>query len=56
MTRAVDKLVRDRAGGRCEYCQLPQSASKLTFAVDRVIARDRTAAAGPAGRPPHQVG
>ena len=28
-----------RARGLCEYCRMPQSASKLTFPIDHIIAR-----------------
>ena len=31
--------VRFRARFRCEYCQLPEAASGLTFPIDHVIAR-----------------
>ena len=36
---ALDQHVRARAAHRCEYCRLPQSAVRLTFPVDHVIAR-----------------
>lgn len=32
-------LVRHRAGGRCEYCCLPQDAFDLTFHVEHIVAR-----------------
>jgi 5-methylcytosine-specific restriction endonuclease McrA len=35
---ALRQLVRDRAGGRCEYCGLPQEASSVPFEIDHVIA------------------
>jgi 5-methylcytosine-specific restriction endonuclease McrA len=39
MTAAMRKLVRERAGERCEYCRLPQSALPFaTFHVEHVIA------------------
>ena len=34
----LDRRVRVRAGGKCEYCLLPQSAYPLTFQVDHIIA------------------
>ena len=40
MDDAIRDLVRRRAGNRCEYCLLPQSASPLlTFHVEHVIAK-----------------
>ncbi|WP_390845292.1 HNH endonuclease [Anatilimnocola floriformis] len=33
------RLVRDRAGSRCEYCQFPQAFSSIPFEIDHVIAR-----------------
>jgi hypothetical protein len=31
--------VRRRAGGRCEYCRLPQSAFRRPFHVEHIVAR-----------------
>ena len=39
MSSTLEQLVRKRAGERCEYCHLPQSASKLQFVLDHVVAR-----------------
>ena len=39
MTAALERLVRDRAAGRCEYCRLPQAASGVPFEIDHIIAR-----------------
>jgi hypothetical protein len=39
MDAALDRLVRQRAGGRCEYCRLPQAASGVPFEIDHIIAR-----------------
>ena len=39
MDKALEYDVRTRARGMCEYCLLPQSASKLTFPIDHIIAR-----------------
>lgn len=36
---ALDRRVRERARGRCEYCQLPQAFYGLRFAVDHIIAK-----------------
>ena len=47
MDAALERQVRQRAGGRCEYCRLPQSAAGIAFQIDHVIARHhrgRTAA------------
>lgn len=32
------QMVRERAGGRCEYCLYPQEASFLAFEVEHIIA------------------
>jgi hypothetical protein len=39
MDAAVRRLVRERAGDRCEYCHLPQLAVDATFHVDHVVAQ-----------------
>ena len=39
MDAAVRRLVRERAGDRCEYCRLPQAAVDATFHVDHVVAQ-----------------
>ena len=39
MRAALERLVRERAGGRCEYCDLPQLASGVPFEIDHIIAR-----------------
>jgi hypothetical protein len=39
MDAAIRKLVRERAGDRCEYCRLPQAAVDATFHVDHVVAQ-----------------
>jgi hypothetical protein len=47
MAAALEAQVRQRAGGRCEYCRLPQPASGIVFQIDHAIARHhrgRTAA------------
>ncbi len=38
MERALEVLVWQRAGRRCEYCQLPEAESDLAFEIDHVIA------------------
>ncbi len=39
MDAALIRLVWQRAGDRCEYCQMPQAADDATFAIDHIIAR-----------------
>jgi HNH endonuclease len=39
MDAALKHQVRQRAGGRCEYCRLPQSASGVPFQFDHIRAR-----------------
>lgn len=39
MDRAIEQTVRRRAGGLCEYCQLPADRSPLRFAIDHIVAR-----------------
>lgn len=36
---ASARQVRIRAADRCEYCRFPQVASRLTFAIDHIVAR-----------------
>ena len=41
---ATRRLVRQRAGNRCEYCRLPQSkAPFLTFHIEHIEARQHVA-------------
>jgi hypothetical protein len=39
MDRELEQAVRTRAGNACEYCRLPQSARRLKFPIDHVIAQ-----------------
>jgi len=39
MDAALERLVRRRAGGRCEYCRLPQLGSRAPFEIDHIIPR-----------------
>lgn len=39
MEAALVRLVRERAGDRCEYCRTPQAFERTPFQVDHVIAR-----------------
>lgn len=38
MRSELVRLVRARAGNRCEYCLLPQAALPLPFQIDHVVA------------------
>ena len=44
MDAAIDRAVRQRARDVCEYCRLPQSASRLRFWIDHVVARQHAGA------------
>jgi len=39
MDAALTRLVWQRAKGRCEYCQMPQTADDATFEIDHIIAK-----------------
>lgn len=39
MDAALVQLVRQRAGDRCEYCQIPQDFDDAPFEIDHIIAR-----------------
>lgn len=39
MDAALRRLVWRRAGGRCEYCQMPQAADDAAFEVDHIRSR-----------------
>lgn len=41
--RAVRRLVRDRAGNRCEYCRHPASHAYSSFVCEHVVPRVRGA-------------
>ena len=34
----VARLVRERAGDRCEYCLLPQRCTRFALQIDHVVA------------------
>jgi hypothetical protein len=38
MDRELEDLVRERAGHRCEYCQVAQEFDRLPFEIDHIIA------------------
>jgi HNH endonuclease len=35
----LEELVWQRAGSRCEYCQVPQAHDRLPYEIDHIIAR-----------------
>ena len=39
MERALEGLVWNRAGGRCEYCRTRQEDDELPFQIDHIIAK-----------------
>jgi hypothetical protein len=39
MTKALEQNVRRRAMFRCEYCRMPQSASRLVLVLDHIVAK-----------------
>jgi hypothetical protein len=39
--------VRERAAGRCEYCQLPAALHPAPFQIDHIIAKQHGGASGP---------
>lgn len=38
MDERLRRLVRERAGDRCEYCRVPAFADQLPFQVDHIVA------------------
>jgi HNH endonuclease len=38
VNRELAQTVRERAGERCEYCRIPQSALPLPFQIDHITA------------------
>jgi hypothetical protein len=47
MDKVLEEQVRTRAGDACEYCRLPQAASRIRFPVDHVTARQHGGATEP---------
>jgi hypothetical protein len=39
MRKDLERRIKRRAGERCEYCLMPQSAIAFTFPIDHIIAR-----------------
>jgi hypothetical protein len=48
MNPTLRNLVRDRAGGRCEYCRLPEAAVEINHVIDHVVARQHRGGDEPA--------
>jgi hypothetical protein len=42
MSAELRDLVRSRAGGRCEYCQLPDNVQILPFHVEHIVAKQHS--------------
>ena len=40
------RMVRERAGGRCEYCRLPQEGSVLSFHIGHIVPRQHGGVTG----------
>jgi hypothetical protein len=40
MERSLQELIWRRAGGRCEYCRVPQDHDRLPFEIDHIIAEN----------------
>ncbi len=43
MSSALRRLVHLRAGGKCEYCHLPQAGHEERFSVDQIVAQQHLA-------------
>src|SRR5580700_9580832 len=39
MTRPIEDEVRSRSENLCEYCQIPETAFRLPFEIDHIIAK-----------------
>jgi hypothetical protein len=37
ISKTIRQEVRERAGGRCEYCRLPEQYSPISFHIDHII-------------------
>jgi hypothetical protein len=44
MERSLQELIWQRAGNRCESCQVPQERDRLPFEIDHIIAENREGA------------
>jgi hypothetical protein len=50
MSRVFRRLIRDRAGNRCEYCHLPQEVVPVSFHIEHIIAKQHGGSDGPDNR------
>ena len=41
MDAETRRLVRERAGARCEYCRLPQEYSELLHHIEHIVAKQQ---------------
>ena len=46
MLATLRRMVRERAGGRCEYCRLPQESSVLPFHIEHIVPRQHGGVTG----------
>ena len=46
MMATLRRMVRERAGGRCEYCRLPQEGSVLSFHIGHIVPRQHGGVTG----------
>jgi hypothetical protein len=44
MDKATEQEVRRQAGGQCEYCRMPEQASRFRHVLDHIIARQHSGA------------
>ena len=50
MDSGLRQLARQRAGGRCEYCRLPEEFSELHFHLEHIIPRQHDGTDGAENR------
>ena len=41
LTESIKRIVRQRAGDRCEYCRVPQASQLATYHIDHVVPRSK---------------
>lgn len=41
VSKSIRRQIRERAGGRCEYCRKPDQYSPFAFHVDHIIPVER---------------
>jgi len=47
MEAGLERLVWDRAAGRCEYCQFPERLARVPFQIDHIVAEQHGGATEP---------